>query len=54
MANLETFGFDDNFLPDSLEIDCPICNKAIEIPLEREENFIICPHCDSKIEIESS
>lgn len=54
MAKLETFDFDDNFPPDYVESECPNCGKLIKIPLDREDNFILCPHCDSKIEIESS
>lgn len=54
MASFETIGADDDFFPDFLEVDCPICGKSIEIPLNREENSIICPHCDSEIEIEST
>ena len=54
MAKFEPFGLDEDFFPDSIEVDCPICEKTIEIPLERESNTIICPHCNSEIEIEST
>jgi hypothetical protein len=54
MASFETFGIDDDILPDFIESDCPICKKTIQIPLDREENFVVCPHCNAKIEIEST
>lgn len=54
MAHLEPLETDTDFFSESFEIDCPICGKSIEIPLDLEEDFIVCPHCESKIEIELS
>lgn len=54
MAKFESFGLDDDLIPDSFKVDCPICGKAIEIPLDRDSDTIICPHCKAEIEIESS
>lgn len=55
MASFETFGFDDDdLIPKTIELECPVCHKPLEIPLERTEDFVVCPHCDSKIEIQSS
>lgn len=55
MASFETFGFDENdLIPSTIELECPVCHKPLEIPLERTEDFVVCPHCDSKIEIQSS
>lgn len=52
MASLETFGFDDEF-PDSFSLNCPNCEKEIEISLDRDSNSITCPHCQCLFEIES-
>ena len=54
MALLETFGSDNDFTQNTIEVECPVCHKPLEIPLERTEDFVVCPHCDSKIEIQSS
>lgn len=54
MASFELFGSDPDFLPDFIEVDCPICGKPIEISIDLEEKYVICPHCNSKIEIEST
>lgn len=54
MAFFDTTGLDDDFIPESFDVDCPVCGKPIDIPLDRDNNIINCPHCDSEIEIESS
>lgn len=54
MAFFETTGLDDNLIPEAFEVDCPVCGKSIEIPLDRDSNTISCPHCNTEIEIESS
>lgn len=54
MAFFETTDLDDSFIPESFEVDCPACGESLEIPLERNSNTIICPHCNTEIEIESS
>ena len=54
MAKFESFGFDDDLIPNSIDADCPICGESIEIPLDRDSNIVICPHCNAEIEIESS
>lgn len=54
MARFELFEDDDNFLPDSFTIDCPVCGKEFEIPSDPEDDYVICPHCNKKIEIEST
>lgn len=54
MASFETFGVDDTLIPESYEVDCPACEKPIEISLNRDSDIIICPHCSEKIKIESS
>jgi len=54
MAKFEVFDDNDDFLPNSITTDCPICGKEIEISLELKENYVICPHCNAKIEIEST
>ncbi len=54
MAFFETIGLDDNLIPESFEVDCPSCGEPLEIPLERSSNTVICPHCNTEIEIESA
>lgn len=54
MASFEVLGFDDEIIPDSIEVDCPICQKPIKISLEHMDNSVTCPHCNSEIEIELS
>lgn len=54
MAHLELLGEDDDFLDESFDVDCPFCGKSFTASLDQEKNFIICPHCNSKIELEFS
>lgn len=54
MAIFETFGADDDSnLLDSVEIDCPICGKPFDISTDSFTTTVLCPHCDSEIEIVS-
>ena len=42
MASFETFGFDENdLIPSTIELECPVCHKPLEIPLERTEDFVV-------------
>lgn len=54
MATFEPFGLDDDFIPETFEVNCPICGKPIEIPLDRNSDIVTCPHCNESIELMSS
>lgn len=54
MAHLEPIGLDVDFFSEPLSFDCPICGKSVEAMLDPDEDFVICPSCNSKIEIELS
>ena len=54
MAHFDTIGSDDDFFSEPLNFDCPICGKSVEVLLDPDENFVICPNCGSKIEIDLS
>lgn len=53
MAIFETFGLDDDLIPDDFEASCPVCGKPVKISLERDSDIVICPSCNTEIEIES-
>ncbi len=49
MASFEIDDFDDDLTGSA---NCPVCGKEIDVTLDPDKNFIICPHCQSKIQIE--
>lgn len=52
--DFDSSGFDD--LIDELqhfEIDCPECEQSFEISLEDIGNEVTCPHCHTKIKLDS-
>lgn len=52
--DFDSSGFDD--LIDELqyfEIDCPECEQSFEISLEDIGNEVTCPHCHTRIKLES-
>lgn len=55
MAKFEYSGFDDEGnIPLTGSIECPSCGKQFDISLDTNNPSVICPHCQTEIEIELS
>lgn len=54
MAKFEFDGIDD-LMEDlnTIEIDCPNCDRSFEVNLNDIGSVVTCPHCKAKIELES-
>ena len=55
MAKFDLYDSDDllDESSDMFETECPICGKSISFSLNDIGSKIMCPHCNTEIELES-